>query len=139
MRYDWTKVGEQYVPDQEERNKMLSIIGAINYTKEPTAEVFDFWLPLPHYWEPRLRLPFMQGWAIQAAIKEYRIPRVSHVAIATAGITQDGYGLVGVRGHYSGGRQQVDIWFMDDGMSLTPIVSQVHATKPETEAVNICD
>jgi len=68
-------------------------------------------------WEPvKGNKPFMQACAIQEAINQLRIPKVSMVAVHS-GIGS--YGLYGIRAHYKQG--QVDIFIGDDGTSIAPV------------------
>jgi len=62
--------------------------------------------------------PFSQGMAIDEAIKQFRIPKVTHVSLY--GVFS-GLGLYGIRAHYKD--EEVDIFFVDDGVSITPIAS----------------
>jgi len=71
---------------------------------------------------PNLEMPFSQGYAINAFIKEFRVPKVSHVSYH--GPNVGSLGMYAVRGHYSNGI--VDLCFVDDGVSLTPIMNVVH-------------
>jgi len=76
--------------------------------------------------EPGKTYPMGQGMAVQSAIKEFKIPKVSHVALY--GMLSN-LGLYGIRGHYKNGT--VEIFFVDDGVSLTPVA----ANEPESMEV----
>jgi len=62
-----------------------------------------------------LVLPMSPGLFIQGAIKQFRIPRVSHVAWR-GGMLYGRYSVYGIEAHYGkGGRQWVRLYFMDRG------------------------
>lgn len=79
-------------------------------------------------------LPFLAGHAINAAIEQLRLPKVSHVA-------HDGYlrypdplqsaplALYGIECHYPNGRARV--YVLDRGTGLTPLASDFWPTQPE--------
>jgi len=77
------------------------------------------WLEMPKGGET-LSLPMMPGEGIKAAIKEYRIPKVSHVAISNQLAP---YGFYGIRGHYIGA--VVDIFLIDTGTSIAALCAHV--------------
>jgi hypothetical protein len=130
MRIDWTKVGAEYTGTQHQRDMLLHAVGEIGRAKEPQGREFDCWLPIPKYWEPPLRLAMMQGMGIQETIKQFKLPGVTHVAIAGTSF-QGSYGLYGIRCHYERGRQQVDVWVIDSGVRITPVFMCVYAKTPE--------
>lgn len=116
LRIDWHKKGEQLVTESA-RGKILSITYKIDDAKTPEGGDFNCWIPFP------CRLGFMQGYAVRACILEFKLPRVTHVAV-----TMDGapFSLFGIRAHYDEGRQRIEHWFMDDGVSVTPILTKVY-------------
>lgn len=71
-----------------------------------------------------------QGLAIDKAVSEYGIPRVSH--IATTGLVgapdEEGDGfypdLLGIRGHYANGR--ADVYVLDTGTALQTVCSDFY-------------
>ena len=73
------------------------------------------WQEVPPNGDP-LKMPMFQGMAINAAIKGFQIPRVSHIAIGTAG----GLCLYGVRAQYKNG--QAEIYILDRGHEAVPVV-----------------
>lgn len=70
-------------------------------------------------WEPLTgEKPFSQGYAIQAAINEFRMPNVSAVSMYS------GFGpmsLLGIEAHYANGKCR--LYILDDGSTLTPLCS----------------
>ena len=80
--------------------------------------------------KPKMSLPFMQGQGIQSIIKEFRIPKVSHIAIH-GGITchknDENFtaGVYGIRAHYK--NETREIYFADSGSHITPLGSKVIA------------
>lgn len=99
---EWTKIGIEYTETPEQKKR---IEGAISRAE---------WLDL----KDGLSVGLMPGMGIKGAIKEFRIPKVSHVAILH---DLAPYGLYGIRGHYKNG--EVDIFFVDEGTSIVPIGS----------------
>ena len=75
-----------------------------------------------------MQLPFMQGMGIKAAIKEFKIPKISHVAYQ-GGVVCRGKaetftaGLYGLRAHYANGTRE--IYLADDGLSITPVAAKL--------------
>ena len=65
------------------------------------------------------KLPLGQGMAIQGTIKEFKIPKVSHVAIHG---NLDNLGFYGIRGHYKNG--VFNIFIADNGCEIIPIAGQ---------------
>jgi hypothetical protein len=120
MKIDWMKSGAEYSGTRAKKERLLAITDAIDRAEKPIGGEFDAWLPVPTPDQPPLKLGMMQGMGIKAAIKQYRIPNVSHIAVSTAGAP---YGLYGIRGNYIKDGP-IDIWFMDDGVSLTTILAK---------------
>jgi len=94
---------------------------------------------------PKMELPFMQGEGIKSVIKEFKIPKVSHIAIhggITCHLNEENFtaGLYGVRAHY--GKETREIYFADAGSHITPLGSKViPEEKPKRETPNklVCD
>jgi len=103
MRYDFTNIGKEVCADEY-------------YLKS----VYDSleWVEV----KPKLEMPFSQGYAINAFIKTFKVPKVSHVSWDGANVGS--LGMYAVRGHYSNG--VVDLCFVDDGYQLIPIMNVVH-------------
>jgi hypothetical protein len=74
-----------------------------------------------------LTVGFMPGEAINSAIRELEIPKVSKVAIGSIDCPgrngEDGFypGLYGIEGNYKDGRARV--YILDTGTSVTPVFS----------------
>jgi hypothetical protein len=106
MITEWTKTGSEYTKGKEPAIK--NIIGRMD------------WMKLPGKDEAALSIGAMPGLGIQGAIREYRIPKVSHIAISHE---MAPYGLYGIRGHYK--NADVDIFLVDSGCEIIPICSNV--------------
>lgn len=97
--WNWTTVGAPVVPESA-RDRFRRV-----------AERAE-WLAVP------CTLSLSAGMALDAAIKELRLPKVSHV-VEMPDLAP--YGLVGARCHYRNG--DADVWICDRGSDLLPIVS----------------
>jgi|SRR5208283_3048140 len=95
---NWTEVGKEY--DHE------VIIRTIDSLE---------WKALP------LTLDFMNGEGIKAAIKGFRIAKVSHVATSPA---MAPCGFFGIRGHFANG--DAEFYLIDEGSELVPVCSDFH-------------
>jgi hypothetical protein len=129
MKIDWTKVGKDYNATQEQKDLLLKITNAIDAATTPAPGNFNCWCPVKDANGP-LKLGMMQGMGLSAFIKEFKIPGVTHVAVSAL----DGPGLYGVRAHYEKGKQRVDIWVVDDGVEVTPVMAKVHDETPQLAA-----
>lgn len=94
---DWFNVGDQYY-------------GGVQHEYEAMCRRVT-WERLP------VDLPMIPGEAIKDLIKEFKIPKVSHVAHSHELAP---YGLIAVRGHYQNAGE-VDVFAVWDGCSITPI------------------
>ena len=94
----WTNIGAEY--SEEHRGRL--------------ARAFDSleWQALP------IECGMLPGEGIKHAIREFRMPKVSHVAISHELAP---YGLYGIRAHYSNGDAQ--IYILDRGSDLLPLAS----------------
>jgi hypothetical protein len=74
-----------------------------------------------------LTVGMMPGMGIKAAIKEFGIPKVDEVAIGGGfGLSCEpsaGFGFYGIHGHYK--NADVKIYILDDGVSCTPLFTEV--------------
>lgn len=77
------------------------------------------WLTVPE--DGHLTLAAMPGMAINAVITEFRIPKVTKVAVSHALAP---YGLYGIEGNYSNGRAR--IFVIDTGSGVTPVFSDFY-------------
>jgi hypothetical protein len=101
-------------------------INMIEYTKIGEQEGYEREVASLEWIEAKgnMSLPFMQGEGIKSAIKEFRIPKVSHIAIH-GGImchkNEENFtvGLYGVRARYK--NETREIYFADSGSFITPI------------------
>ena len=112
MKRTWTEVGEEYT-----RGKQGDIAAMI--------ERMD-WRTLP------CEMGLGPGMAIKEAIKSFKIPKVSCVATSNE---MAPYGLLAVEGNYKNGRGQ--IFMVDDGLSVTPICTDLYAKEEVTNADHI--
>jgi hypothetical protein len=107
MKRTWTKVGEEYTQD-----KHTEITGMIDRLK---------WQSIP------CDMAAGPGLAIKEAIKKFRIPKVTSVACSNE---MAPYGLESIEGNYKNGR--VRIYLVDDGVSLTPICTDLFEVEKKT-------
>lgn len=114
FRFDWTTVGQSFTEGRQA--DLVALLETIDEGSRAHAG-FDQWLE----YVPGLSLPFCQGYAITEAIKQLRLPKVSHVAHTNR---FDPYGVVIVRAHYRG-PLQVDVVILDRGTDLTPLCMRV--------------
>jgi hypothetical protein len=107
----WTKVGTEVVgaPLDEgciiDRSAVVRAIGSLEWQEIPKGG--------------KLEAPAMPGLGISAAIKQLRIPKVSHVAWSSELAP---YGFYGIRGHYKNG--DAEIFIVDMGTHLTPVCTE---------------
>lgn len=120
MRIDYTKIGAEFTSTEREREKLLKAVDVIDGGGDGPGQ-WAGWLPVPMDGTP-LTVAMLPGDSIKEAIKQLRLPRVSHVAISAA---CSPYGLYGIRAHYKGD-QTVDVFIMDTGDACTPIFMRVH-------------
>jgi hypothetical protein len=102
MARNWTKVGADHSRTAVERAIL-------------TLE----WREIPK--EGTLEAPMGPGEGIKAAIRELKIPRVSHVAWSNQ---MAPYGFYGIRGHYPNG--DAEVYIVDEGTHLSPVCSDFH-------------
>lgn len=127
----WTKVGERLIGVSLDEGVIFdraAVVRAINSLE---------WCEIPR--GGSISAPAMQGLNISAAIKDLKIPRVSHVAWSHELAP---YGFYGIRGHYANG--DAEIYIMDSGTVLTPVCTDfrevfkvggpIHAKKNSKEA-----
>jgi hypothetical protein len=112
MRIDWTKVGKEFTQGKQEQ-----------FLK--AAQNLD-WLELQK--GKSLSLPMMQGEGIKGAIKELRLPKVSHIAYDSIPVMdcdgEDYYFFYGIHAHYK--NADVKVFIIDDGCKLTPVFMEVN-------------
>jgi len=98
MERTWTKVGKHHTHGREE--DIGGMIDRLNWKEIPCE------------------MGMMPGEAIKAAIKELRIPKVSHVANSHE---MAPYGLLGIKAHYKNG--DANIYLVDEGCSTVVIAT----------------
>lgn len=113
---DWTSTGEGLVERLGGRGAVEAAIAELE------------WQAIPE--EGSLTVGFMPGEAIKTCIREFRIPKVSAIAIDSferpaASPEEDGFypGFYGIEGNYSNGRAR--IYVLDTGTSIQPLCSEV--------------
>jgi hypothetical protein len=93
---NWLNIGAEYWKGKEE--KVLAIIGRMQWQSLPC----DF--------------PFAQGELVKAAVRQFHIPMVTHVADSHE---MAPFGLVGIRARYK--NADVDLVVLDEGDSSVPL------------------
>ena len=91
------------------------------YSKEQIdtgIETIDEWQDM----EQNKSLAFSQGFAVNEAVRQFKIPKVSHVA--QYGMIC-GHGLIGIRAHYKNGMAQ--IYLADNGTACIPVAVDFQA------------
>jgi hypothetical protein len=116
---NWTIVGQQ---DLNGRN--TDGAEPITRSRIESAIASITWQEIPKHGS--ISLPAMQGEGIKAAIREFRIPKVSHIAYSN---DLAPYGLLAIRGHYANGT--AEIFIADLGTHLVPVCSDF-TSKTET-------
>ena len=104
----WTKVGEALVGSPIDEGTILG--------RDMVCRAIDRlqWLEIPK--DGTLEVAAMPGLGIKEAIKELKIPKVSHIAISSALAP---YGFYGIRAHYKNG--DAEIFLVDAGSHITPV------------------
>ena len=106
-RRDWKSVGKAagYCGTPDADSRIARAIDAMNW--EALTPGFEF--------------PMMPGMGINAAIQEFRMPKVSHVANSNRLAP---YGFYGIRAHYSNGT--VQLYLVDSGTELCPVCADFY-------------
>lgn len=114
MERNWTKVGVELVERVGGREAVEAEIDRLEWELLPDGGT--------------ITTGFMQGHAINACIRDLAIPKVSGAATNGGFSIQtsaevDGFhpGFYGIEGNYRNGRAR--IYVLDDGVSVTPLVS----------------
>ena len=108
---NWTEIGEPIV----EKIGREAIMDAIDLLE---------WQPIPEHGS--LTLGAMPGMAINAAIRQLELPRVTRVAVDSFDVQvdgEDGYypGFYGIESNFTDGR--CFVFVVDEGHALTPVCS----------------
>ena len=104
MQRTWTQVGSEY--------------NATDAQKERLSKAFN----RMEWQAPEGDGPMIPVLGINEAIRELRLPKVSHVSFNSHDLAP--FGLYGVRAHYKNGR--VDVYLIDEGTVLTVLASDLH-------------
>lgn len=102
MQRTFTKIGSEY-NDEPVRPRLVKAIAAIEWQTIPCT------------------LGMMPGEGIKQTIKEFHIPKVSHVAVSS---DLAPYGLYGIRGYYKNG--MAELFVVDSGCEIVPVVSDFY-------------
>lgn len=100
----WTPVGKRYTRTLVQRASVLREVSGMQWVS------------------PKGKFSMSDGLALEAAIKEFRIPNVSAVSVNAR---HEGYTLLGIEGNYSNGRAR--IYMLDTGSRLVPLMSELLA------------
>lgn len=101
MKVDWFEVGKDHWEGNQEKIKSA-------------CERME-WHELPY------TMAFMPGEAIKTLIKEFHLPKVSHVSDSHE---MAPYGLVGVRAHFK--NADVDFFAVDEGSHISSLCAFVN-------------
>ena len=101
-RIDWIGVGKDHW--EGNKDKLRRIIAAVDWQVLKVG----------------MTMAMMPGDAINTLIREFKIPKVSHVCDSHELAP---FGLVGVRGHYK--NADVDIFAVDEGTHISPLCAVV--------------
>ena len=102
-RVDWMQIGKDHWTDNQKR--LQKLCEGIKWQKVPCT------------------VGGMAGMNISEAIEGFKIPKVSHIAVAH---DLAPFGLYGIRGHYKS--EDVEIFLIDEGTHLTPLCAFVTPT-----------
>lgn len=102
MQRTFTTIGKDYNRESV-RSRLVNVINSIE------------WQSLP------CELGMMPGEGIKQTIKQFRIPKVSHVAVSS---DLAPYGLYGIRGYYKNG--MAELFVVDAGSEIVPVVSDFY-------------
>jgi len=102
MQRTWTSVGHDHNGTEDQRARLAGMFSRLSWQEFVVG----------------MEMPMMQGLGIQAAIKELRLPKVSHIADSNE---MAPYGLYGIRCHYRNGMAQV--YICDEGSQLVVLAS----------------
>lgn len=119
-KLDWTKVGADYNGSDQLKSKLLAAVAAMDAQSTGPGE-WDRWLEIPKDGSA-LAVGFMPGEGIKETIKELNLPRVTHIAISAR---LSPMGFYGIRAHYKSGTQTVEVFVIDSGESITPVLARV--------------
>lgn len=117
---EWTASERRTDDSGHEYVRTWTEIGRNDYTdgqQKTYGRIFESmdWQTLP------CTLGMMPGENIKQAIKDLRIPKVSHVAVSSEAAP---YGVYGVRGHYKNGT--ANIYLIDAGSEVCVLASDLY-------------
>lgn len=115
IELNWTKIGTEY---HESKEAVINTIEGLEWIDI----IENMYLSKQDH---GITLPFTQGEGIKSAIKEFKIPKVSHIAYnGMFNHCGNTLGLYGIYGHYK--NADVKLYFVDSGDCLTPICTEVY-------------
>lgn len=106
MERNWTEVGAEYNSTPEQRVKLSRIFEALDWKDIPPAG---------------MDMAMMPAMALDAAIKELNLPKVS--AVATSNELAP-FGLVAARAKYKNGI--VEVYLLDEGSKIVVLASDFY-------------
>jgi len=109
VRIDWTEIGKSRGQSEtkEQRDRIRGAMKVMDWLEIPTDGA-------------SLEMAFMPGEGIKAAMRQLRLPDVSHVATSNELAP---YGFLGVRTHYK--NADVDVFIVDRGSDMFPVCMAV--------------
>jgi hypothetical protein len=110
---NWTKTGEEFIGKPVDPAEWPGLILARDMVVKAIENLK--WEEVPN---TGLEMDIGSAMAIEAAIRDYKIPRVSHVATSN---DLAPWGFYGIRGHYTNG--VAEIYIMDMGSQLATVRS----------------
>jgi hypothetical protein len=99
---EYPAIGKAYTTTDVQRAQLQSVIDRLEWSETQKSK----------------DVPFSQGYAIKAAIKEFQIPKVS--AFAYNGVLGN-YSILGIEGNYTNGR--VRLYFLDRGSDVIAVAA----------------
>ena len=107
----WTEIGKEVIGRRLEGGARLTRAAIVR-----AIDTFE-WVETPADPEAEMTLPIVPALAIQAAIKELRIPKVTRIAWRCHELAP--HGFYGIEGNYKNGR--VRVYVVDTGTHLIPV------------------
>lgn len=104
----WTTVGRKHTRTKTQRGFVAAAIGKLEWQPVPLVD----------------RVPFAAAYALKAAITEFRIPKVSAIAV-DGPVIENRYGIYGIEGNFVNGRARV--YLLDRGSDLVPLATDYYA------------
>lgn len=110
---NWTKTGEEFIGKPVDPAEWPGVITSRDMVVKAIENLE--WQEVPNH---GLEMGIAEAMAIETAIRDYKIPKVSHVATSP---DLAPWGFYGIRGHYSNG--VAEIYILDLGSQLATVRS----------------